>query len=382
MNIPLDYETLRIIWWLLLATLLAGFAIMDGFDLGVAAQLLFVSRNDSERRMVINSIGPVWEGNQVWFILGGGAVFAAFPLLYATAFSGFYAAMFLVLVTFIVRPVGFDYRGKVNDPRWRQVWDIVLSVAAIAAALLFGVAVGNLFLGVPYHFTADMHLVYEGGLFGLLRPFPLLCGITSVAMLLMHGASWLMLKTEGAVVSRARRVLISSVVVLVTLFAIGGFWLAFGLDGYTITSAVNPAAPSNPLLKQVAAVPGAWLSVYSRHSWAVLAPILGFAGPLVALFLAWRERGAWCLLYSGLGILGIIFTAGLSLFPFLLPSDTMPSDSLTIWDASSSQQTLFIMLIAVIVFLPIVLAYTSWVFGILRGKVTAAYIEENKHSLY
>ena len=381
-NIPIDYETLRIIWWLLLATLLAGFAIMDGFDLGVAAQLLVVARTEKERRVVINSVGPVWEGNQVWFILGGGAVFAAFPLLYATAFSGFYAAMFLVLLTFIVRPVSFDYRSKVNDPRWRGVWDIVMSVAAAAAALLFGVAVGNLFLGVPYHFTSDLHLVYEGGLIGLLRPFALLCGVASVAMLLMHGAAWLLFKTEGAVVSRARRVLIWSSAILVALFALGGIWLAFGMNGYVVTSTINPAAPSNPLLKQVAAEPGAWLSVYSRHPWAVLAPILGFGGPLLALFLAWRERVTWCLLPSAVGILGVIFTAGLSLFPFLMPSDAVPSDSLTIWDASSSQRTLFIMLIAVIIFLPIVLAYTSWVFSILRGKVTAAYIEENKHSLY
>jgi cytochrome bd ubiquinol oxidase subunit II len=382
MNIPLDYETLRIIWWLLLATLIAGFAVMDGFDLGVAAQLLLVGRTEDERRVVINSIGPVWEGNQVWFILGGGAVFAAFPLLYATAFSGFYAAMFLVLLTFIVRPVGFDFRGKVNDPRWRRLWDIVLSVAGAVAALLFGVAVGNLFLGLPFHYTDELRLVYEGGLIGLLRPFALLCGLVSVAMLLMHGAAWLLLKTDGMVALRARRVLMVSATLLVVLFALGGLWLANSADGMVITSVVDPAAPSNPLLKHVAQQPGAWVQVYSRHHWAMLAPLLGFAGPLFALLLAWRRRGAWCLLGSALGVIGIIFTAGLSLFPFLMPSDTDPSASLTIWDASSSRTTLFIMLIAVIVFLPIVLAYTSWVFSIMRGKVTAAYVEENKHSLY
>lgn len=382
MSIPLDYETLRIIWWLLLATLIAGFAIMDGFDLGVAAQLLLVARTENERRVVINSIGPVWEGNQVWFILGGGAVFAAFPLLYATAFSGFYAAMFLVLLTFIVRPVGFDFRSKVNDPRWRQIWDVALSVAGAVAALLFGVAVGNLFLGVPFHFTDEMRLVYEGGLIGLLRPFALLCGIGSVAMLLMHGAGWLLLKTDGMVAVRARRVLMVSAGALVVLFALGGLWLISSVDGFVITSVVDPSAPSNPLLKQVVQQHGAWLLTFSQHHWAVLAPVLGFAGPLLALLLAWRHRGAWCLLASAVGILGIIFTAGLTLYPFMLPSDTDPSASLTIWDASSSQTTLFIMLVAVIIFLPIILAYTSWVFSIMRGKVTAAYIEENKHSLY
>lgn len=382
MAIPLDYETLRIIWWLLLATLISAFAIMDGFDLGVAAQLLFVARNEDERRVAINSIGPVWEGNQVWFVLGGGAIFAAFPLLYATAFSGFYAAMFLVLLTFIVRPVSFDFRAKVNDPRWRRVWDTVMSVAGAVAALLFGVAVGNLFLGVPYHFTDEMRLVYEGGLIGLLRPFALLCGVASVAMLLMHGAGWLLLKTDGMVALRARRMLMLSAGVLIVLFALGGLWLANSVNGLVITSAVNPSAPSNPLLKQVAAQPGAWLHNYSLYRWTILAPILGFAGPLLAMFLAWRHRGSWCLLASAIGILGIIFTAGLSLFPFMLPSDSDPSSSLTIWDASSSQTTLFVMLVAVIIFLPIVLAYTSWVFSVMRGKVTAAYIEENKHTLY
>lgn len=376
-----DYETLRLIWWLFLTVLITGFAVMDGFDLGVAAQLLFVARGDEERRVAINSIGPVWEGNQVWFILGGGAAFAAFPLLYATAFSGFYAAMFLVLLTFIVRPVGFDFRNKLAAPAWRGTWDAALSVAGIVAALLFGVAVGNLFLGVPFRFDGDMRLDYEGGLLGLVRPFPLLCGLASLSMLLMHGAAWLGLKTEGPVAERARKTQAYAALALALCFTLGGLWVS-KLDGYAITGALDPNGPSNPLLKSVARAPGAWLANYDRHSWTIVAPVLAYAGVLFGALFAWQRNVLLAFLASAVGVAGVIFTAGLSLFPFLMPSDLAPSQSLTIWDASSSQHTLFLMVIATLVFLPIVMFYTAWVFRVLRGKVTAAYVRENKHTLY
>lgn len=376
-----DYEILRLIWWLLLTVLITGFAVMDGFDLGVAAQLPFVARNDEERRMAINSIGPVWDGNQVWFILGGGAAFAAFPLLYATAFSGFYAAMFLVLLTFIVRPVGFEFRNKLQAPAWRRTWDTILSTAAIVAALLFGVAVGNLFLGVPFQFDADMRLDYQGGLLDLVRPFPLLCGVTSLAMLAMHGAAYLRLKTDGAIAERARTLLMVGALLVVLLMTLGGFWIG-SLEGYAITGTVVPDGPSNPLLKTVARSDGAWLANYKAYAWMLTAPALVYVGALGAATLAWLRRDALAFMASALTLAGIIFTAGLSLFPFLLPSSLKPSHSLTIWDASSSQHTLFIMVVAVLVFLPIVLLYTAWAFRVLRGKVTAAYVRENSNSLY
>jgi len=376
-----DYETLRLVWWLFLTVLIAGFAVMDGFDLGVAGQLLFVARNDEERRIAINSIGPVWEGNQVWFVLGGGAAFAAFPLLYATAFSGFYAAMFLVLLTFIVRPVGFDFRNKLAAPAWRGTWDTVLSVAAIVAALLFGVAVGNLFLGVPFRFDGDMRLDYEGGLLGLVRPFPLLCGVASLSMLLMHGAAYLGLKTVGPVAERARKTQVAAALVLALLFTLGGFWAA-KLDGYAIAGTVDPNGPSNPLLKTVTRETGAWLANYGRYGWMLAAPVLAYLGMLAGALFAWSRRQGLAFVCSALGVAGVIFTAGLSLFPFLLPSDLMPSHSLTIWDASSSRSTLLLMMVVTLVFLPLVLLYTSWVFRVLRGKVTAAYVREHDKSLY
>jgi len=376
-----EYEILRLIWWLFLAVLLTGFAVMDGFDLGVAAQLLFVARDDEERRITINSIGPVWEGNQVWFILGGGAAFAAFPLLYAVAFSGLYAAMFLVLLTFIVRPVGFEFRNKLKDPIWRRTWDTLLSVAAVVAALLFGVAVGNLFLGVPFSFDSDLRVSYTGGLLDLVRPFPLLCGIASLAMLLMHGAAYLRLKTEGMVATRARSLLMASSATLIAMLAIGGAWVG-KLGGYALSRTADTAGPSNPLLQSVVQTQGAWLANYGSHPWMVAAPVLAFAGALLAIAATWKKHDRTAFLASSLAVIGTLFTAGFSLFPFLLPSSTAPSQSLTIWDASSSQHTLAIMVAMVLLFLPVVMLYTGWVFRVLRGKVTAAYVREHDKSLY
>src|SRR5437870_3630562 len=180
----LDYEALRVIWWLLLGALLIGFAIMDGFDLGVGATFRFVGRTDEERRALLESIEPVWDGNQVWFILAGGAVFAAWPLLYAASFSGLYLAMFVLLVALILRPVGFGYRNKSTDAGWRNAWDWALFLGGAVPALLFGVAFGNLFLGLPFHFDELERPVYTGGFLGLLRPFALLAGLVSLSMLI------------------------------------------------------------------------------------------------------------------------------------------------------------------------------------------------------
>ena len=224
---PLDYETMRIIWWALMGVLLIGFALTDGFDLGTAALLPFVGRNDEERRLVINTIGATWEGNQVWFILGGGAIFAAWPLVYAVSFSGFYLAMFLVLASLILRPVGFKYRSKHDDPKWRKRWDWALFVGGFVPALVFGVAVGNVLLGAPFRLDGDLRSFYDGGLLGLFTPFSLLTGLLSVAMLVLHGAGWLSLKLEsGPVLDRARAYGRTAAVLAILLFLAGGAFVA------------------------------------------------------------------------------------------------------------------------------------------------------------
>lgn len=379
---PIDYASLRLIWWAFLGLLLIGFAVTDGFDLGAALLQPFVARTDNEKRLLLNAVGPVWEGNQVWFILGGGAAFAAWPPLYAVSFSGFYLAMFLVLAALILRPVSFTFRSKLEAAGWRRVWDWAFFVSGIVPALVFGVAFGNLFRGVPFRFDETLRVTYEGGLFGLLNPWALLCGLVSVAMLAMHGGSWLAFKTEDALARRARLAASWGAVALILLFTLAGLWLAFGITGYVIQGPIDPAAPSNPLNKTVARAAGAWLANYDAHPATLLAPTLAYLGAAASLVLSRLERPLSAFLASGVGVAGVIATAGFSLFPFLLPSSLDPRSSLTVWDASSSPLTLFIMLIATLIFLPIVVIYTAWVFRVMRGPVTADALEQNKDSLY
>ncbi len=372
----IDYEILRLVWWFLLGVLLIGFAVTDGFDLGVGILLPFVSRTDVERRIAINTIGPVWEGNQVWLILGGGAIFAAWPPLYAVAFSGFYLAMFLVLLALILRPVGFKFRSKIEDPRWRAVWDWALFVGGLVPALIFGVAFGNLFLGAPFKLDDTLRLTYEGNLFGLLTPFALLSGLVSVAMLIMHGGAYLALKAGRPVEDRAIVAVRYAAIALLVLFTLAGIWVGLGLDGYQITSTIDPNGPSNPLLKTVTTVAGGWLANDHAHPWMIIAPLLVYIMAPLAALLVGRRRFFLAFVASGLAIAGVISTAGLSLFPFLLPSALDPNSSLTAWDASSSQLTLGIMLGVTVIFLPIILAYTTWVYAVLRGRVTSADIQD------
>jgi cytochrome d ubiquinol oxidase subunit II len=377
---PLDYETLRIIWWLLLAVLLIGFAIFDGFDLGVAALLPFVGHADGERRLVINAVGPVWEGNQVWFILGGGAAFAAWPPLYAASFSGFYVAMFLVLIALILRPVAFKFRSKIDDRRWRHTWDWVLCIGGIVPALIFGVAIGNLLQGVPFYHDEVLRPIYSGSFIDLLNRFGLICGLVSVCMLVAHGGTFAAMKTSGPVSERSRRYAILAAVLTVALFVSAGFMVASSVPGYAITSEIDPSGPSDPSLKTVTVAAGAWMNSYETRPWIWLAPAIGVVCPLLAALLLWRRHHRSAFLISAAGVAGIVATPALAMFPFIMPSSSMPNASLTVWDASSSHITLFIMLIATIVFLPIVLAYTAWVYRVLRGRIEPAHIDANKQA--
>ncbi|TWB40960.1 cytochrome d ubiquinol oxidase subunit II [Nitrospirillum viridazoti] len=378
----LDYETLRLLWWALLGVLLIGFAVMDGFDLGVAALLPVVGRSDMDRRVMINTVGPVWEGNQVWLILGGGAVFAAWPALYATAFSGFYIAMFLVLCALILRPVGFKFRSKLEGAAWRRAWDTALIIGGVVPAVVFGVAFGNVLQGVPFHFDADLRVTYTGGFLGLLNPFALLCGLVSLAMVIMHGAVYLAVKTDGQVAARARGVVPWAVLAMLVLFSLAGAWIALGIDGYAVTSAVVADGPSNPLMKTVERAPGTWLENYRRLPLSLIVPALAYVGALATWGLIRAERVGLAFITSSLAVAGVVGTAGVSAFPFLLPSSSDPASSLTVWDASSSHTTLQIMLVATLVFMPLILAYTAWVFRVLRGPVRAQDITNDGGAFY
>jgi cytochrome d ubiquinol oxidase subunit II len=378
----MDYDTLRVIWWLLLGVLLIGFAVMDGFDLGVAVLLPFAGRTDLERRVVINTIGPVWEGNQVWLILGGGAIFAAWPPLYAISFSGFYIAMFLVLASLILRPVSIVFRSKIENPRWRAAWDLGLFVSGVVPALVFGVAVGNALEGVSFSFDPDLRASYDITLWSLLNPFALLCGLVSLAMMIMHGGAWLALKSGEPVAGRARGIGQVAAVATILLFALAGILTATTIDGYRITSAFIANAPSNPLAKTVVKEAGAWLANYGAHPWMLLAPALGLLGAVVAIPLLRGRRSISAFAATSASAFGIVSTAGVSMFPFLLPSSTEPNASLTVWDSSSSAFTLGLMLVAALVFVPLILAYTGWVFRVLRGPVTVEDLARDSHGNY
>ncbi len=382
MDMILDYTTLRVIWWTLLGVLLIGLAIMDGFDLGVAALLPFVGRTDAERRAVINTVGATWEGNQVWLIVGGAAIFAAWPLVYAVSFSGFYLAMFLVLMSLILRPVGFKYRSKRPGKVWRRNWDWALFAGGFIPALVFGVAVGNVMQGAPFHFDTDLRVTYDGGTFisllKLFSPFTVLCGLTSVAMLTLQGAAWLTLKLEkGAARDRAMTYGSIAAVLVILLFAIGYVFVRFSGLGYAVTEAVATTAPSNPTHATVIPSAGAWLNNYAKYPWMWAGPLLGFVGPLIALLGMKVKSEVLAFGGSSLGVVGIISTVGLSMFPIILPSSVDAHSSLLVWTASSSPTTLLIMLLVVLVFLPIVLYYTGWVYKVLFGRIGTGDVKTN-----
>ncbi|QWL60212.1 cytochrome d ubiquinol oxidase subunit II [Aeromonas jandaei] len=376
-----DYETLRVIWWVLVGVLLIGFAITDGFDMGVGALLPFVGKKDIERRVMINSIAPHWDGNQVWLITAGGALFAAWPLVYATAFSGFYVAMILTLMALFFRPVGFDYRSKLESPRWRNNWDWCLFIGGAVPPIVFGVAFGNLLQGVPFEFNQFLMSTYHGNFFGLLNPFGLLAGIVSLSMFLAQGATWLMMKTEGEVLARSRTAAIGSSLLLLVLFAVAGWWVS-GMEGYVIVKAAANDAVSNPLGKEVMLQAGAWMNNYSLYPWMIAAPVLGLSMSLLTALFAMLNKGWVAFTTSSLAMAGVILTAGFSMFPFVMPSSLEPSQSLTMWDTTASFNTLQVMTVAAAIFVPIVLGYTIWTYIKMFGRVTNKHIEDNQHSAY
>ncbi|SDG48192.1 cytochrome d ubiquinol oxidase subunit II [Pseudomonas benzenivorans] len=378
-----DYESLKLIWWVLVGVLLIGFALTDGFDLGAAALLPFVGRSDNERRVVINTIAPHWDGNQVWLITAGGALFAAWPLVYAAAFSGFYWALLLVLFALFVRPVGFDYRSKLENTRWRQSWDWGLFVGGVVPSLVFGVAFGNLLLGVPFQFDDSLRSSYQGGLWQLLNPFGLLAGVVSLSMLSLHGGTWLMMRTQGAIAQRARQAALVLALLFLASFCGAGLWLWLGdIEGLVITSGFDPSAALNPLGKTVARGNPGWLGNYAQYPLSQLAPLAGILGAVLAFAGAGAWRGGLAFLGSSLAIVGTLCTAGFALFPFVMPSSLDAASSLTVWDAVSSRMTLGIMLVAAAIFVPLILCYTLWSYAKMWGKVTTAQIDDNPHGLY
>ncbi|MFV9654587.1 cytochrome d ubiquinol oxidase subunit II [Pseudomonas sp. NY15366] len=377
-----DYETLKLVWWVLTGVLLIGFALTDGFDMGAMALMPFVGKTDNERRVAINTIAPHWDGNQVWFITAGGALFAAWPMVYAVAFSGLYWAMLLVLFALFCRPVGFDYRSKLENTRWRSAWDWALFVGGAVPALVFGVAFGNLFLGLPFQLDDMMRSSYHGSFFALLNPFALLCGVVSLSMLCAHGGAWLMMRTEGDLAARSRKATYLSALVFLIGFMLAGSWLALGIKGMSLAGAFDAGAALNPLHKQVLADNAGWLGNYGRYPLTMGAPVLGVLGALLAILASTSRRAGLAFIGSSLMIVGTICTAGFALFPFVFPSSLDAASSLTVWDAVSSHKTLGIMFVVACLFVPIILLYTLWSYVRMWGKLNDGSIEANPHGLY
>lgn len=377
-----EYEVLRFVWWLLVGVLLIGFTVTDGFDMGAAVLLRVIGKTDNERRIIINSVAPHWDGNQVWLITAGGALFAAWPMVYAAAFSGFYVAMILVLAALFFRPVGFDYRSKLEDVRWRGMWDWGLTIGGFVPALVIGVAFGNLLQGVPLKVDTLSRISYEGNFFQLLNPFALLAGVVSLTMIVTQGAAWLQMKTTGELYLRSRLATQVSTAVMAVCFLLAGIWMTFGIDGYAVVSGLVHDGPSSPLGKVVEIREGAWLQNFKDIPalWAL--PALGVVLPVFTILCSRMEKAGWAFFLSSLTIACVILTTGVAMFPFIMPSSIDPNVSLTMWDATSSLLTLKVMTWVAIIFVPLVLAYTIWTYYKMFGRLDKNFIEENKHSLY
>jgi cytochrome d ubiquinol oxidase subunit II len=382
MAMQLDYETLKLIWWALVGVLLIAFALTDGFDMGVGTLLPLIGNTDEERRIMLNTVGPHWEGNQVWLVTAGGALFAAWPIVYAMAFSGFYLAMMITLFALFFRPVGFDYRSKLTNPRWRTAWDWAIFAGSTIPPIIFGVAFGNLLIGVPFHFDDLMRPNYTGTFFQLLNPFSLLAGVISLTMIIMHGATWIQMRTLDGIEARARGVAKLSSIVLIVLFAAAGIWLATSIEGFVIDYMPDSNTAFTPDQKLVSLQAGAWLANYQHYAWMMLAPIAGFVGAIAVYFSAHNYRAGWAFMGSSLAIIGIILTAGFSLFPFLMPSSSDLNSSLTMWDATSSLLTLKIMFWVAVIFVPIIAAYSFWTYRKMWRQLDIHFIRSNQHSTY
>tara|TARA_R110002051_G_scaffold90269_3_gene158957 strand:- start:20800 stop:21936 length:1137 start_codon:yes stop_codon:yes gene_type:complete len=378
----MDYEALRFIWWLLIGVLLIGFAVTDGFDMGVAALLKVVGKNNDERRVMINAIAPHWDGNQVWLVTAGGALFAAWPTVYAAAFSGFYLAMMLTLFALFLRPLALEYRSKIDNEQWRSRWDWLLTLGSVVPALVFGVAFGNLLLGVPFQFDNLLRLEYTGNLLGLLNPFALLAGVLSLLMFVNHGATYLQLKSEGQIKARSERISSLLALICALLFVLGGVWLWLGIDGYQVVSVIDTNGGNRTTDKVVEVVSGAWFNNYGKQPLLWLVPALGvICFVLCSLFSRLRWH-APAFVSSALAMAMVLVTTGVSMFPFVMPSSLIPNHSLTMWDSTASETTLYIMLAVVCVFVPLILAYTAWGYFVMRGRLNEQHIRDNSHSLY
>lgn len=373
-----EYGTLKLIWLFIIGSLMVGFALTGGYDLGVAALLTILGKEDKDRQIILKSIGPTWEGNQVWLITAAAGIFAAWPLAYAVSFSSFYLALLLILLALILRPPGLDYRDKLPSSVWRKTWDASLFLAGSIPTFLLGVAFGNLFSGLSFYFDDNLQIYNSQSFLALLKPHTIFCGIASISLLLLHGALYLQLKTHEPISLRARKFSLYAGMFFILSFAIAWSLIVFTVDGYEITYIPNVNEAFTPLVKEVLKKRGLWLNNYLLNPTGYVFPILSIMMVFISMFFAYCFRSGFALISNGLAIISVFITIWFTLYPFIVPSTIKPNHSLTIWDATSSYLTLTWMFWAVLIFLPLVLLYTTWVFHVMRGKVEPSI----NHSTY
>jgi cytochrome d ubiquinol oxidase subunit II len=377
----LELSTLQVLAWITVGFTLIMYALTSGFDIGISILLPFIGKTDGERRLLINASGPTWDGNQVWLIIAGALIFAIWPSAFGGAFSAFYLALILVLWTMILRPTGFEYRSKRPEQRWRNNWDWGLFISGLVPALVFGVAFGNLLLGLPYGYDPiTMRAQTPASFLQLFQPFTLLAGVISLLILLTHGAAYLTLRTRGVVKDRAQKVVIGCALLYILLFVIASLWAAFWLPGYQLQTA---QAVASALATQISQSPGGWLANFNAYPWFWLAPALGLLGALLCIKSA-RRCAKGTLFASSLMIIGTILTAALAMFPFILPSSTNLNQSLTIWNASAPRHSLNLVLAIVGVMTPVIFVYTATVYAKhwKKGPLSLADIEKQTAQLY
>lgn len=380
----LDYTFLKIAWWLIMGFVLILYATTAGYDAGVTMIMAFL-RKETDRRVVLNTSAPVWDGNLSWIVFAGGGLFVIWPAVYSTAFSGMYAAMLCILWSLFFRPTGFDYRSKINHHRWRRFWDFGLLVSGGLPVFIFGLAMGNCLLGFPFHFdTMTWRDYYTGNFFDLFNGFALLSGFASLLMVLMHGSAYLQQHTEGHLRELARKLFFIFGILLFIFFSIAGIDIALGMQGYTlIASPVD--ATLYPADNIVSHTKGAWLASYSVYPWKYYPPIIAYVALMLALWANYVRKVVLCFWSSVFTVGGMVATVGATIFPFLMPSSTNPSQSLTVWNSTSTQYALNIMLYVASILFVVIFFYKLFAFRTIWAKkrtITETDLEENEHHFY
>lgn len=360
----LDYEMLRLACWGLLGLFVVGFALASGIEIGVSLLLPFLNVSEAQRAELIARLAPVSAGNQVWWLVVIGVLFAGWPTVYAASFASFQSLLLLTMLALLVRPLGWYLRSSVNAA-WLPKWDRALFVSGLLPAALLGLMVGNLLKGVPFHLASDMHIAFLGSFTGLFSPFASLVAACCVALLAVHGALYLQSYADGELYQRSKGLAMSSGIAFLVLFALAGGWITH-LEGYHVNTEIVANGVSNPLTKFVKRGDGLWLDNYEHEPalWAL--PVLAFLCGIVSLVCSKLDRANWALLASAVMVTMVILTAGVSMFPFLAPSNISLNSSLTIWDASASQVTLEALLYFAGVLLPVMAFSTRWLYKFLR----------------